>query len=180
MCKGLQPCKIAKSRPQSIDTCGVAELKGKVIILKMIQIPESLFVELMKYHVFGIEDSLPEIQKGLEQKYFEIFNKNIEMFNKFKDMGIAEEDLIYFYLGGQMCNVVTTMNARNLQWISRLRCCNKAQWQIRYIAKDMVKQSKEVAPLIGKGLGPTCVTNYICNEGKECCGLIDSILKNKK
>ena len=69
MCIGLQPCKIAKSRPQSIDTCGVADLKGKVIILKMIQIPESLFVELMKYHVLGIEECLPEIQKGLEQKY---------------------------------------------------------------------------------------------------------------
>ena len=27
MCIGLQPCKIAKSRPQKVDTCGVAELK---------------------------------------------------------------------------------------------------------------------------------------------------------
>lgn len=139
-------------------------------------VPE--FVPMWNLKNYVIPETIK--QKGLEQKYIEIFNKNIEMFNKFKDMGIAEEDLIYFYLGGQMCNVVTTMNARNLQWISRLRCCNKAQWQIRYIAKDMVKQSKEVAPLIGKGLGPTCVTNYICNEGKECCGLIDSIIKNKK
>ena len=139
-------------------------------------VPE--FVPMWNLKNYVIPETIK--QKGLEQKYIEIFNKNIEMFNKFKDMGIAEEDLIYFYLGGQMCNVVTTMNARNLQWISRLRCCNKAQWQIRYIAKDMVKQSKEVAPLIGKGLGPTCVTNYICNECKECCGLIDSIFKNKK
>ena len=37
--------------------------------MKMIQIPESLFVELMKYHVLGIEDSLPEIKIGLEQKF---------------------------------------------------------------------------------------------------------------
>ena len=35
----------------------------------MVQIPESLFVELMKYRVLGIEDSLPEIKNGLEQKY---------------------------------------------------------------------------------------------------------------
>lgn len=68
-----------------------------------------------------------------------------------------------------MCNVLTTMNASTLQWICRLRCCNKAQWQIRQIAKEMVNQVKEVAPLIAKGLGPTCQTDRICYEGKESC-----------
>ena len=82
MCIGLQPCKIAKSRPQSIDTCSVAELKGKVIILKMIQIPESLFVELMKYHVLGIEESLPKIKTGLEQKYEAMMKR--ELYTKSK------------------------------------------------------------------------------------------------
>ncbi len=119
-------------------------------------------------------------QNGLDKKYAEIFEKNTEVYNKFKNMGIAEEDLIYFYLGGHMCNVITTMNARSLQWISKMRCCNKAQWQIRYIAKEMVSQVKEVAPLLGRGLGPTCVTKYVCNEGRESCGLIDKILQNKK
>ena len=82
MCIGLQPCKIAKSRPQKVDICDVADLKGKVIILKMIQIPESLFVELMKYHVLGIEDCLPEIQKGLEQKYEAMMRR--ELYTKSK------------------------------------------------------------------------------------------------
>ena len=82
MCKGLQPCKIAKSRPQSIDTCGVAELKLEVIILKMVQIPESLFVELMKYHVLGIEESLPKIKTGLEQKYEAMMKR--ELYTKSK------------------------------------------------------------------------------------------------
>ena len=89
MCIGLQPCKIAKSRPQSIDTCGVAELKGKVIILKMIQIPESLFVELMKYHVLGIEESLPKIKTGLEQKYEAMMKR--ELYTKSKTAETQEE-----------------------------------------------------------------------------------------
>ena len=59
-----------------------------------------------------------------------------------------------------------------------MRCCNKAQWQIRFIAQEMVRQVKHVAPLIGKGLGPTCITDKYCGEGKESCGLIDKI--NKK
>ena len=79
-----------------------------------------------------------------------------------------------------MLNVVTTMNARNIQWVCRQRCCNKAQWQIRYIANDIQKQVKEVAPLLGKGLGATCMTDRVCNEGRECCGLIDKLLEADK
>ena len=94
-----------------------------------------------------------------------------------KKLGVKEADLVYFYLGNQMVNVMTTMNARNIQWVCRLRCCNKAQWQIRFIANDMRKQVMEVAPLIGKGLGATCMTDRICNEGRECCGLIDKLLE---
>ena len=89
MCKGLQPCKIAKLRPQSIDTCNVAELKGKVIILKMVQISESLFEELMKYHVLGIEDSLPKIKSGLEEKYEAMMRR--ELYTKSKTAKTQKE-----------------------------------------------------------------------------------------
>lgn len=36
--------------------------------MKMVQIPESLFMALMKYHMLGMEDCLPEIKSGLEGK----------------------------------------------------------------------------------------------------------------
>ena len=50
--------------------------------MKMVQIPESLFVELMKYHVLGIEDCLPEIKNGLEQKYEAMMRR--ELYTKSK------------------------------------------------------------------------------------------------
>ena len=103
--------------------------------------------------------------------------KNVKAYEQFKEEGVAQEDLIYFYLGCQMLNIVTTMNGRALQWILHLRCCNKAQWQIRKIANEMATQVKEVAPLLGKGLGPTCITDLYCNEGRESCGLIDKLLE---
>ena len=111
--------------------------------------------------------------------YENAVKKNIEVFEEMKKE-VYEEDLIYFYLGAQMLNVMTTMNSRTLQWISRMRCCNKAQWQIRQIAWEMVNEAKEVAPLLGKGLGPTCITDKYCGEGKESCGLINKILEYEK
>ena len=108
--------------------------------------------------------------------YTEAVKKNIQVLEEFKSAGVIEEDLVHFYLGCQMLNVVTTLNARTAQWICRMRCCNKAQWQIRNIAKEIARQIKYVSPLLGRGLGSTCVTDLVCNEGKECCGLINTLL----
>ena len=50
--------------------------------MKNVQIPESLFVALMKYHVLGIEKCLPEIKKALEEKYEAIMKR--ELYTKSK------------------------------------------------------------------------------------------------
>ena len=139
-------------------------------------VPE--FVPMWNLNNYIVPNTIKE--KGWEAKYRKHVEKNIEVFNRFKAMGIAEEDLIYFYIGGQMCNVLTTMNARNIQWVCRMRCCNKAQWQIRNIANQIAAQVKTIAPLMGKGIGPTCITNHVCNEGKESCGLINKILAKEE
>ena len=36
--------------------------------MKMVQIPESLFIALMKYNMLEMEECLPEIKTGLEEK----------------------------------------------------------------------------------------------------------------
>mgnify|MGYP000274849265 CR=1 FL=1 len=118
-------------------------------------------------------------KNDLEKVFISAHKENIKVFEEFKNMNVADEDLIYFYLGCQMLNVITTMNGRTLQWILHLRCCNKAQWQIRAIAKEIAKQVSMVSPLLGKGLGPTCMTDMVCYEGRECCGLINALLENK-
>ena len=138
-------------------------------------VPEFIPMWDMKNYVTPVT-----IKNKANDIFQEAIEKNMKMFEEFKDAGVAEEDLIYFYVGAQMLNVVTTMSARTLQWILRLRCCNKAQWQIRFIAQEIARKVSEVAPLIGKGLGPTCITDRYCGEGRECCGLIDKLLEADK
>lgn len=140
-------------------------------------VPE--FTPMWNLNQYIIPQTIQNNEK-LKELYIQKANENIALYEEFRKEDIMEEDLIYFYIGGQMCNVITTMNARNTQWICRMRCCNKAQWQIRNISKEIAKQVQEVAPLIGKGLGPTCITHHACYEGKESCGLIDKILENAK
>lgn len=137
------------------------------------------FTPMWNLNNYIIPDTIQQ-NENLKKLYIEKAQENIKLYEEFKKMDVMEEDLVYFYIGGQMCNIVTTMNARNVQWVCRMRCCNKAQWQINRIAKEIAKQVKEVAPLIGTGLGATCVTDFVCNEGKESCGLINKILENKE
>ena len=78
-----------------------------------------------------------------------------------------------------MVNVTTNINGRTLEWISRMRCCTKAQWEIRNIANDMVREAKRKAPIFGNYLGATCDVLGVCPEGKECCGKVYTLKKDR-
>lgn len=46
----------------------------------------------------------------------------------------------------------------------------RAQWEIRALANEMVRQVKEIAPTLFKHLGAACVQNGFCPEGAKSCG----------
>ena len=98
-----------------------------------------------------------------------MFEKNVKMQEEFEKLGVREEDLVYFYLSGNKINVFTTINGRELKWFCKMRCCNKAQTEIRNIANKFVSEVKQVAPIYGKFLGPTCKIEGYCPEGKDSC-----------
>ncbi len=65
--------------------------------------------------------------------------------------------------------IIMTMNARSLKNFFRQRCCNRAQWEIRNLATEMLKEVKKVSPLLFANAGPACVRGA-CPEGKMTCG----------
>lgn len=75
-----------------------------------------------------------------------------------------------FVLPNSCCtSLVMTMNARELRHFFSLRCCNRAQWEIRELAWEMLRLCKERAPMIFRDAGPGCVRGK-CPEGKRSCG----------
>ncbi|MDV3426318.1 MAG: FAD-dependent thymidylate synthase [Bacillota bacterium] len=81
----------------------------------------------------------------------------------------AIEDARYVFPNACETKIVLTMNARSLMNFFRERCCQRAQWEIRALADEMLKQVKKAAPNLFKYAGPSCV-NGPCNEGKMSCG----------
>ncbi|QEY34500.1 FAD-dependent thymidylate synthase [Caproiciproducens galactitolivorans] len=74
------------------------------------------------------------------------------------------------------CNtkMICTFNVRSLQHFFSLRCCNRAQWEIRSVAVEMLRLVRGVAPHLFKNSGPACLTGP-CPEGKMSCGKINEI-----
>ena len=90
-------------------------------------------------------------------------------YSKLEAMGIPAEDARYLLPNGCTTNITITMNARELLHFFSLRCCNRAQWEIREMADQMLALCKEVSPVIFANAGPACVRGP-CPEGKKSCG----------
>ncbi len=86
------------------------------------------------------------------------------------DMGIKPEDARYVLPNATETKIVMTMNARELKHFFRLRCCNRAQKEIRDMAITMLDLCKEQFPIIfDENDGPACVVGP-CPEGSRSCG----------
>ena len=86
--------------------------------------------------------------------------------DKLDDEG--KEDARFVLPGACETRMMVTMNARELRHFFSLRCCNRAQWEIRELADEMLRLCKEAAPLLFADAGPGCVRGR-CPEGEKSC-----------
>ena len=63
--------------------------KDGLMGLKNVQISEELFVALLKYHLVEMDDVLPEIKKGLEEKLEAMVKR--DLYTKYKTAPTEEE-----------------------------------------------------------------------------------------
>lgn len=83
---------------------------------------------------------------------------------------LANEDARFVLPNACDTRIIFTMNARSLHNFFRLRCCNRAQWEIRAMADEMLKLCREVSPVLFRHAGPSCAVSGKCSEGAYCCG----------
>lgn len=101
--------------------------------------------------------------------YDETMDRIWKAYNELEKMGIKPEDARYLLPNGCTTNITITMNARELLHFFSLRCCERAQWEIREMAEQMLALCREVSPIIFAKAGPSCVRGP-CPEGKKSCG----------
>lgn len=118
-----------------------------------------------------------EKNKNAKEKFLLLMQEIKNNYNEFIELGVDKEDARYVLPNAAETKIMITMNARSLLNFFELRCCNRAQWEIRALADKMLKLVREKAPILFEKAGATCDTHRICNEGKMTCGKLEALLK---
>ena len=133
----------------------------------------SFSVQSQRYCGISYNMAMPESVRNASSHVYDVFLDAVESSYKAYDWlienGIPAEDARMVAPEGEMTELVMTMNARELRHFFSLRCCNRAQWEIRELAWRMLKEVYVVAPELFKDAGPGCLRGP-CPEGKRSCG----------
>ncbi len=91
------------------------------------------------------------------------------LYGEMVEAGIPAEDARYLLPNATETKIIVTMNARELLHFFQLRCCERAQWEIREMAIGMLRLARRAAPAIFRNAGPGCLGGR-CPEGDMTCG----------
>jgi thymidylate synthase (FAD) len=125
---------------------------------------------------FIIPRSISENEE-LAGLFDDVMTKCKNTYDILRKNGIPPEDSRFVLPIATQTKIAMTMNARELMHFFAMRCCLRAQWEIRQLANRMLKICKTVAPSLFEKAGPSCVKLGYCPEGKQTCGKLNEILK---
>ncbi len=135
-----------------------------------------------RYVNFGAADSFvvpPSIDASAEERaiFLDAMEHARLAYDRLVELGMAkgrtresvQEDARFVLPNAAETKIVVTMNARELRHFFTVRCCRRAQWEIRALAWEMRRQVRALAPNLFDGSGPACLYGT-CPEGKMTCG----------
>lgn len=109
-------------------------------------------------------------ESAIEAEYMRVVTSSVRDIQRAANDDILRPYLPYFALSGNLIDVMTTMNARELMLFIRLRACNRAQWEVRRVAVNMLRLLRGRAPELFNYYGPSCYLAGKCPEGRMSCG----------
>ena len=114
-------------------------------------------------------EDINENENENEDKFFRDFMRHSkEEYSKLIDKGVKPEDARMVLPNACETKIIVTMNARELLHFFKLRCCKRAQKEIREVAFMMKNICRKVAPNVFQYAGPNCLKGY-CTEGEKSC-----------
>lgn len=111
-------------------------------------------------------ESRPEFKKRFEDLQAEV----MDIQRQGLALGLPAEDVRFALTNATETRFVVTTNARQLRHMFNLRCCQRAQWEIRDLFTKLLDEYRKIAPNIFYRAGASCEDFGYCPEGKMSCG----------
>lgn len=147
----------------------------------------SFSVQSQRYVALGGDDQsfdyiIPPAIAALGEEEADEYRRQMETMNQwYQEWRVklgggkaSNEDARFVLPNAAATRIVMTMNARELIHFLSLRCCNRAQWEIREVAWQMLELAYQSAPNLFRHAGPECLSGK-CPEGKMSCGRMSEI-----
>ena len=133
----------------------------------------SFSVQSQRYCGIPYDAVVPESVRNASSHVYDVFldaaSSSHKAYDWLVEHGIPAEDARMVAPEGETTTLIMTMNARELRHFFSLRCCNRAQCEIRKLARKMLAECSVVAPELFKDAGPGCLRGP-CPEAKRSCG----------
>jgi len=113
--------------------------------------------------------STPEAHR----QFIEAVSRCMEAYSRMVEAGVPFEDARFILPNAAETNILVTMTGRSLYHFFGLRCCNRAQWEIRRLADAMLVEVRRVEPELFRKAGPYCFQKGYCEEGRFSCGRME-------
>jgi len=98
-----------------------------------------------------------------------------DAYQRLVEREVPREDARFVLPNATETCLLMTMDGRALLHFFGLRCCNRAQWEIRALADVMLTQVRAVEPELFRGAGPYCYQLGYCPEGRFSCGRMEEV-----
>ncbi len=117
----------------------------------------------------------PTVAEKGRDRFNHFVSEASDAYTSLVDAGVPREDARFVLPNATETSLIMTMDGASLMHFFGLRLCSRAQWEVRAMAEEMLRQVREAEPTLFEGAGPYCVQLGKCPEGKFSCGRADEM-----
>jgi thymidylate synthase (FAD) len=112
----------------------------------------------------------PMVTEKSGERFSAFIQEASDAYAELVEAGVPREDARFVLPNAAETSLLMTMDGGSLMHFFGLRLCSRAQWEIRAMAEEMLKQVKEAEPMLFAEAGPYCIQLGKCPEGRFSCG----------
>ncbi|TRO47443.1 FAD-dependent thymidylate synthase [Candidatus Bathyarchaeota archaeon] len=120
----------------------------------------------------------PSVSEKALNEYMSLMDRASDAYGGLVDTGVPREDARFVLPNAAETSLLFTIDGRSLLHFFGIRCCNRAQWEIRALADRMLAEVRGEEPAIFGRAGPNCYWLGYCPEGRFTCGRMDEVVES--
>ncbi|HIH88371.1 TPA: FAD-dependent thymidylate synthase [Candidatus Bathyarchaeota archaeon] len=126
------------------------------------------YIQVKRLHEHTVTP--PSVAEKAKEGFDTFITEASDAYSELVDAGVPREDARFVLPNATETSLLMTMDGGSLMHFFGLRLCSRAQWEVRAMADEMLKQVKAAEPSLFEAVGPYCVQLGRCPEGRFSCG----------